>query len=123
MGMAAAINPLCADHDEFAQIIPEKVEAFSSAGMIMLKHSTLASRQMTRLASDEMATASRAMSVLAGCSSPADLAKAQHGLTAAWFERAASSFLAWGMLALDAQDAALAPIRQTVVANAERLRP
>jgi len=123
LGMAAALNPLRADHDEFAQIIPEKVEAFGAAGMILLEHSNLASRRMTRLASDEMATASRAMTALVRCSNPADLAEAQCSFTAAWFERATSSFLGLGMLALDAHDAAMAPIRQTVVANAERLSP
>ena len=121
LGMAAALNPLRADHDEFAQIIPEKVEAFTSAGAIMLEHSSHASHQLARLASDEMATASRAVASLLHCSSPAALAEAQAKMAFAWFERAASSFLGMGMLALDAHDAALAPIRQTVVANAERL--
>jgi hypothetical protein len=121
LGMAAALNPLGADHGEFAQIIPEKVEAFTSASAIMLKHSSHASHKMARLASDEMAAASRAVAAMISCSSPAALAEAQANMALAWFERAASSFLGFGMLALDAHDAALAPIRQTVVANAERL--
>ncbi len=121
LGMAAAFNPLGADRAEFAQIIPEKVEAFTSASAIMLKHSSHASRMLTRLASEEMTTAFRAMTALVTCSGPAALAEAQGNIARAWFERAASSFLGLGMLALDAQDAALAPIRQTVVANAERL--
>jgi hypothetical protein len=33
---------------EFARIVPEKVEAFSAAGMIILKRSEQARRQMTR---------------------------------------------------------------------------
>jgi len=121
LGMAAAFNPLGADHGELAQIIPEKVEAFTSASAIMLRHSSDASRKMARLASDEMATASRAVSAMISCSSPAALAEAQGNMALAWFERAASSFLGLGMLALNAHDAALGPIRQTVVANAERL--
>jgi O-methyltransferase involved in polyketide biosynthesis len=122
LGMAAAMNPLHADHDEFAQIIPEKVEAFTSASAILLEHSTNAGQTMTRLVSDELATASRAMTTLIGCSSPAALLEAQGDIARAWFERTASSFLGLGMLALNAHDAALAPIRQTVVANAERLK-
>jgi len=121
LGMAAALNPLGADHDEFAQIIPEKVEAFTSASAIMLEHSSHAGRKIARLASDEMTTASRAVAAMISCSSPAALAEAQANMALAWFERADSSFLGLGMLALDAHDAALAPIRQTVVANAERL--
>jgi hypothetical protein len=119
LGIAAALDPLGADHAEFAQIIPEKVEAFTFAGM--LKHSSHASRKMARLASDEIAAASHAVAAMIHCSSPAALAEAQADMAFAWFERAASSFLGLGMLALDAHDAALAPIRQTVVANAERL--
>jgi hypothetical protein len=121
LGMAAALDPLGADHAEFVQIIPEKVEAFTSASVIMLKHTSRAGRTLTRLASDEMTTAFRAITALVTSPNPAALAEAQGNIARAWFERAAANFLGWSMLALDAQDAALAPIRQTVVANAERL--
>jgi hypothetical protein len=121
LGMAAALDPLRADHVEFARIVPEKVEAFSAAGMIMLKQSDQANRQMTRFASEEVVTTARATIAMAGCSSPAALAEAQGRFALAWFERAASTFIAMGMLALNAQDAAMAPIRQTVTANVERL--
>jgi hypothetical protein len=46
---------------------------------------------------------------------------AQTRFLRAWFERTASNFIAMGVLALDAQNAAMVPIRQTVAANAERL--
>ncbi len=58
---------------------------------------------------------------MTGCSSPAAVAEVQGRFARAWFDRAASNFIAIGMLALGAQDAVMAPIRQTVVANAERL--
>jgi len=121
LGMAAALNPLLADHTEFARIVPEKVGAFSNAGMIMIEQSNRANRQMARLASDEVVTTARATIAMAGCSSPAALAAAQGRFALAWFGRAASNFIAMGMLALSAQDAAMAPIRETVGANAERL--
>jgi O-methyltransferase involved in polyketide biosynthesis len=121
LGMAAAFDPLQADHVEFARIIPEKVEAFSTAGMVMLKQSGQAGRQMIRLASDEVMTAARALIEMTGCSSPVALAEAQSRFARAWFSRAASSFIALGALALASQAATMAPIRQTVVANAERL--
>jgi len=121
LGMAAAMNPIGADHAEFAQIIPEKVEAFTTSGSIMLEHSSHVGQRMTRLVSEEFATATRAVTTLIGCSSPAAFVEAQGSIARAWFERTASSFLGLGMLALNAHDAALAPIRQTVVANAERL--
>ena len=121
IGMAAALDPLRADHMELARIVPEKVEAFSTAGMIMFQQSHHANRQMTRLASDEVVTAARATIAMAGCSSPAGLAVAQSRFALAWFDRAASTIIAMGLLALRAQDAAMAPLRQTVAANAERL--
>jgi hypothetical protein len=37
------------------------------------------------------------------------------------FDRAAANLIAMSMLALRAQDAVMAPIRETVEANAERL--
>jgi len=121
LGMAAALNPLQADYVEFAQIIPEKVEAFTAAGMVMMKQSGQAGRQFICLASDEVMTTARATIEMAGCSNPAALAEAQSRFARAWFSRAASSFIALGAHALASQAATMAPIRKTVVANAERL--
>jgi O-methyltransferase involved in polyketide biosynthesis len=121
LGMAAAFDPLQADHVEFKRIIPEKVEAFSTAGMAMLTQSRQAGQQMIRLASDEVMTTARATIDMTGCSSPATLVEAQSRFARAWFSRAASSFIALGGLALASQAATMAPIRRTVVANAERL--
>jgi hypothetical protein len=122
LGMAAALNPLRADHMEFARIVPEKIEAFSAAGMIMIEQSNRPNRQMMHLASDEVVTTCRTLIAMAGCSSPAAFAAAQGRFALAWYDRAASNFIAMGMLALSAQDTAMAPIRETVGANIERLR-
>jgi hypothetical protein len=59
LGMAATFNPLRADRAEFSRMVPEKVEAFSTAGMVMLKQSGQANRQMMRFASDEVMTTAR----------------------------------------------------------------
>ncbi len=121
LGMAAAFDPLQGDHVEFARIIPEKVEAFSTAGMVMLEQSAQTSRQVIRLASDEVMATACATIEMTGCSSPTALAEAQTRFARAWFGRATSSFITMGMQVLASQAAAMAPIRQTVVANAERL--
>jgi hypothetical protein len=121
LGMKAALDPARADHVEFARMVPEKMEAFSTAGMAMLTQSGQANRQMISLASDEFMTAARATIAMTGCASPAALAEEQGRFVRAWFSRSTSSFLTMGMLALNAQAAAMAPIRQAVVANAERL--
>ncbi len=117
MGVAAAFNPLRADHAEFGRILPEKVEAFSAAGMIMIEQTNQAGWELTRLASDEVMTTAQATFSLAGWVNP--LAKSQMALD--WFSRATSNFFAIGLLALEAQKAAMVPIQQTIAANAERL--
>jgi hypothetical protein len=85
LGMVAALNPLQADYVEFARRIPEKVEAFTAAGMVMMKQSGQAGRQFICLASDEVMTTARATIEMAGCSNPATLAEAQRRFAGAWF--------------------------------------
>jgi O-methyltransferase involved in polyketide biosynthesis len=121
LGLAAAMDPMHADHVEFARMVPEKVEAFSAAGMVMLDQSGEAGRQMMRLASEEAMTTACATIEISGCFSPLAWAEAQSRFARAWLSRATLSFNTMGMLVLTAQAAAMAPIRQTVVANAERL--
>lgn len=77
--------------------------------------------QMTRLASEEAMTAARATVEIAGCGSPAAMVAAQFKFAVAWFNRAAANSVAIGMQTLRAQDAAMAPIRQAVTSNSERL--
>jgi hypothetical protein len=46
---------------------------------------------------------------------------AQGRFARAWFARAAANWIALGIRTFEAQSEAMAPIRRTVVANAERL--
>jgi hypothetical protein len=121
LGVAAAFNPMQADHAEFGRMMPEKMEAFSAAGAIMLEQSNQAGWALTRLASDEVMTTARATIAMAGCASPVAMAEAQGQYALDWFNRAATNFFAMGMLALGVQQAAMVPIQETVAANAERL--
>jgi hypothetical protein len=121
LGMAAVFNPLAADHAEFGRMMPEKMEAFSAAGRIMLQKSEQAGEQITRLASDTIAAATQATMALAVCTNPVAMAQAQGRLAVTWFEQIASNFMKMGILALGAQEAAMVPIRQTIAANAKRL--
>jgi O-methyltransferase involved in polyketide biosynthesis len=122
LGIAATLNPLRADGAEFSRIVPEKVEAFSTVGMVMLKQSAQVGRQIMGFASHEVTTTARATIEITACSSPVALAEAQSKFARAWFARATSRWIAMGIRAIEAHAAAMAPIRQTVVANAERLR-
>jgi O-methyltransferase involved in polyketide biosynthesis len=121
LGMAAALDPMRADHAEFGRMVPEKMEAFSAAGMIMMEKATQAGEQITRFASDAIATATRASIAMAGSRDPVALAETQGRFALAWIEQAAANFMAMGMLALGAQQAAMVPIQQTIAANTERL--
>jgi hypothetical protein len=118
LGVAVTINPLWADRAEFSRMVPEKLEAFSTAGMVMLKQSGQASRQMMRFASDEVTTTVCATIEMSGCFSPVALAGAQSRFARGWFARASLSWMAMGMRAFEAPAAAMAPIRQAVIANA-----
>lgn len=121
LGMECAFDPQRAGHDEFAGMVPEKMEAFSYAGMIALDRSADAAWEVSLLAYDEALTTTRATLAMATCGSPAALAKMQTSFVLGWFDRARSNFAAIGLLALSAQDAAVAPIRRAVHNNVERL--
>jgi O-methyltransferase involved in polyketide biosynthesis len=121
LGMAAAFDPMRADHAEFGRMVPEKMEAFSAASMIMMQKASQAGEQITRFASDAIATATRASIAMAESRSPVALAETQGRFAMAWFEQAAANFMAMGMMALGAQQAAMVPIQETIAANTERL--
>jgi hypothetical protein len=121
LGMAAATDPMRADHAEFNRMVPEKLEAFSAAGMILLERSSEVGFEMTRLASDEVMTTANATLDMATCTDPFALAEVQSKFAMAWFDRATTNIVAMSMLALRAHDAAMEPIRDAVAANTDRL--
>jgi O-methyltransferase involved in polyketide biosynthesis len=121
LGMAAAVNPLAADHAEFARMVPEKVEAFSAVGMAVIEQSQGVVRQMVRRASDEMLTTARASMDIATSPNPMAMMDAQGRFAQAWFGSVAASFMALGTMVLGAQAAALRPLHEAVAANKERL--
>ena len=75
--------------DYFGRMVPEKMEAFSAASMIMLEQSNQAGWEMTRIASDEVMTTARATLSIASCTSPVAMAEAQSRFALDWFTRAA----------------------------------
>jgi len=121
LGVAAAVNPMAADHAEFARIVPEKVEAFSAAGMAIFEHSGEVGNRISHFASDEVMTTARATFEMATCHDPLSMLEAQGRFVRAWWERATANVMTLGMMALSAQAAALSPIRLAVAANSKRL--
>ena len=121
LGMAAIIDPMRADHVEFGRMVPEKVEAFSAAGIIMMQQANHAREQIARFASDAVGIATHARLAIAGSANPLEIIENQGHFAAGWFQMATSNFMAMGLLALNAQKAAMLPIQQAIAANAERL--
>jgi O-methyltransferase involved in polyketide biosynthesis len=121
LAMECALAPLSADHDEISGIVPEKVEAFAKASMIMLDGAADANLQLSRLVYDEAMTTNRAALAIATCDNPVAAAVAQANFMLSWFDRMGSNLAAMGMLALSAQNAAMVPISQSVHANVKRL--
>jgi hypothetical protein len=117
LGVAAAFDPMGADHAEFGR----KMEAFSAASRIMFEQSHEAGWEITRLASSEVMKTAHASIAMAGCESPVAMVKAQGQFALDWLNRAATNFFAMGILALGVQQAAMVPIQATVAANTRRL--
>lgn len=121
LGVAAALDPLHADPAEFGRMVPEKMQAFSAAGLAALEQSSRAGWAITRLASDEVMATARATVSMAACGNPMAVAEAQGDFARGWFDRAAANFFAIGLLALGVQQAAMVPIQQRIAANTLRL--
>jgi hypothetical protein len=121
LGVAASVNPLQADHTEFARMVPEKMAALSAAGKILLQWSDLARQEAARSACAEVQATADAARAMVGSMNPLAIAMAQGNYTRALVGRIAAQSCAAGMFMLAAQDAAMAPFRDTVANNLERL--
>jgi O-methyltransferase involved in polyketide biosynthesis len=121
LGIAAIFDPMGADYAEFARMVPEKIEAFSASGIIVMHQVSHVSKQISRFVSDAIGTATRATIAIAASANPADMLEKQSRFAARCFQTGTSNFMAIGMLALNAQNAAMLPIQQTVSSNAKRL--
>lgn len=121
LGATAMIDPLNADHVEFARIIPEKITALSDAGMSWLLWSGKAAGQLSAIAANEMAIAAETTVAIASCRTPAGALAAQINFATAWLSRALSHSIALGAMTLQSQEAAMAPVHRTVTANVRRL--
>jgi len=121
LGVAASVNPLQADHAEFARMLPEKMAACSAAGKILLHWSDLARQQAARSAIEEARATADATRAMALSRNPLALAMAQGSYARALCARITAQSYAAGLFMLAAQDAAMAPFRETVAGNLERL--
>jgi hypothetical protein len=122
LGGLAMVYPLDADHGEFARMVPEKTQAFSDAGSIMISQSARISQDMTRLFTDEMTLAAEATTAALTTLNPARIIAAQTDAGMSWAARLASLPGTMCLLALQAHAAVMAPIHRAATDNVERLR-
>lgn len=121
LGVLGALDPARADYGELARILPEKAEAASAAGMIVMLRSGRLAQQVAGFAAAEMLAASRAAMVMAASPSAAALAMAQGIYAQAWCGRWLAQSLTWSTLAMRWQHAAMTPYHKVAAANARRL--
>jgi hypothetical protein len=121
LGVAASVNPLRADHQEFARMVPEKLAACSAAGTALLQWSGRTQLQAARSAREDLAAQAQAARAIARSATPAALAAAQASYASACCGRMVARGVAIGMAMLGAQDAVMAPFRSTVAVNLQRL--
>ncbi len=122
LGGFAMVNPPGADYDEFARMVPEKAGAFSDAGSILIYRTAQIGQEVTRFVADEIMRAAEAATAVMTTPDPAGMIAGQADAGVSWAARLATLPRAIGLLALEAQAAALTPIHRTATDNVERLR-
>jgi hypothetical protein len=122
LGGFALVNPVAADHAEFARMVPEKTRAFSDAGSILISRSEQIRQEMGRFIADEMTLAAQAATAVLTARNPINMIAVHVDAGVSWVARLATLPRVMGLLALEAQAAAMAPIHRAATDNVERLR-
>jgi hypothetical protein len=122
LGGFAIVNPAGADYNEFALMVPEKAQAFSHAGSILIRRSAQIGQEVTRFIADEMKRAADAATAVLTTPDATSMIVVQAGAGMSWAARLATMPHAICLLALEAQGAAMAPIHRAATDNVERLR-
>src|ERR1700733_14863923 len=60
LGGFAMVNPVGADHDEFARMVPEKTRAFSDAGSVLISRAAQIGQEVAQFIANEITLASEA---------------------------------------------------------------
>lgn len=121
LGVLGAADPGKADYRELARILPEKAQAASAAGTILMLRTGQLAQQVATFAAAEMMAASSAAMAMAVSGSPAALATAQGDYARAWLGRMIAQSFTLGTMAMRWQHAGLGPYRRAASANARRL--
>lgn len=115
-------DPSKVDLTELSLMSSEKVEALSESAASMGRTLGDIGGRLNANALTEAGLASRAVSAIAGASTPAAAMQAQYSYAVGWWSRAAGQMLTLNTELLKGQADALKPIHRTAVANAKRLK-
>jgi hypothetical protein len=101
------VNPAAADHAEFARMVPEKTQAFSDAGSILISRSEQIRQEMGRFIADEMTLAAQAAAAVLTARNPFSMIAVHVDAGVSWAARLATLPQAMCLLALKAHAAAM----------------
>ena len=122
LGGFALVNPAAADHAEFARMVPEKTQAFSDAGSILISRSAQIGQEMGQFIADEMKLTAQTATAVLTALNPVRMFAVQADAGISWAARLATLARVMGLLALETQVATMAPIHRAATDNVERLR-
>jgi hypothetical protein len=97
------LNPVLADHDEFARMVPEKTQAFSDSGSVLFTGSMRIGERVSRYLADETTHAADTVMAIWTSRSPAALMAAQADGAISWFGRMTAQSEAMCLRALEVQ--------------------
>lgn len=121
LGMDAVRNPVTADYVEFGKMLPEKIEALSSASVIFGEKSTILAIQGMRFMTHEAAQAARHAQALIASPNPLAALTAQTAYVVAAAQRLVNASLLLSSMGATLIDASGTPSHRTVMANDRRL--
>jgi hypothetical protein len=121
LGVSAMADPIGADHAEFGRMVPEKVDALTSASTAMAKVSLAMLGENARRSADDAMRASQAMMDFALCRSPAAFMAVQNRWATSWLTQSYVQSMALWATGLRFHEAATAPYHRAATRNARRL--
>jgi hypothetical protein len=121
LGAQALHNPASADHDEFARMGTEKVDAFAAAGQAVLGELHDINRELVKHAAAAAAASLRAAWDVATAGSPAVAYEAQRRWLVESWARSSSHALKLTSMTAGVSALALAPVHSAATGNARRL--
>ena len=122
MARSAMLYPSTANHDEFALMVPEKMAAFTEAGSILMDRFALVGQDIAAVFTGSVKLSTDATTAVMEDLNLPQFMMAQAVASASWAADWSRLPNALYLLAMEMQDAVIAPIHRAATGNSERLR-